>query len=815
MRFIYLLLLSFLGSFHFALAQNQGKVSGQVHSEIKGAAEQVMPTISLIQVKDSTIMKQMVAGKDGAFVFENITYGKYKVAITAIGYQRIHSAFFEITQAAPEMQLPIFRLVPVSKAMAGVTVTAKRPLVEQKVDRTIVNVEAAVTNAGATALEVLEKSPGVLVDKDGNISLKGKEGVLVLIDGRPTQLSGADLANLLRNMNANQMDQVEIMTNPPARYDAAGNAGVINIKTKKSKAVGYNGSATVGYTQGKYPKTNEGFNFNYREGKLNVFTNLSHNYRKGFEKLTIQRNIFNGDNSAVVNHFDLLNYRIMEGNTYNAKLGLDFFASKRTTYGVVFNGFSNSANNINENQTDISTATKELQSITKATGGNKASWKNFSTNLNFRTVLDSAGREFTAEMDYITFGSSNDQTLISAYYNAAGNSIDKGDTILADLPQHINVYSGRMDYLHPLKKGAKFEAGLKTSFARTDNNANYDSILNGSKVHDYNRSNHFLYEENINAAYVNLSSPVTKKINMQLGLRLENTTATGHQLTTGVKFERQYTQLFPTAYFQYTLDKKNNLGLNYGRRIRRPNYESLNPFIKFIDRYTYSQGNPNLKPQLSNNIELTHTYNNILTTTLNYTATNDILQGVIEQKGQEAYSTQANLASLRQYGVAISLNNPVTKWWTNTFYINVFNNSFEGVVNTTPIAFKATRFLLNTSQQFKLSKSLSAEVAGIYRSAGVDGVIMSKPVGGVMAGFSQQVLKNKGTIRLAVRDIFYTQKGRAVTKYGNVDAAFQNVQDSRTVNIGFSYRFSKGKLNTPKKRNIGSANEEQNRMDMQ
>ncbi|HYH14039.1 MAG TPA: TonB-dependent receptor, partial [Flavisolibacter sp.] len=327
MRFVYLLLLSILCSFHYAFAQHNGKIIGQVQSE-KGSVEQVTPTISLLQLKDSSLIQQTVTGKDGSFVFNNIAIGKYKLMVTAVGYQKFHSLPFELTHSKTEIQLPIFKLVPVSKALTGVTVMAKRPMVEQKIDRTIVNVEAAVTNTGATALEILEKAPGVTVDKDGNISLKGKEGVLVLVDGRPTQLGGADLANLLRNMNASQMDQVEIMTNPPARYDAAGNAGIINIKTKKSKAVGYNGSATIGYTQGKYPKLNEGFNFNYREGKINVFTNLSHNYRKNFEKLTIQRSILDNNTGAVENHFNQEGDRVMTGNSYNAKVGLDFFANK-------------------------------------------------------------------------------------------------------------------------------------------------------------------------------------------------------------------------------------------------------------------------------------------------------------------------------------------------------------------------------------------------------------------------------------------------------------------------------------------------------
>jgi hypothetical protein len=453
-----------------------------------------------------------------------------------------------------------------------------------------------------------------------------------------------------------------------------------------------------------------------------------------------------------------------------------------------------------------------LESVTKATVDNTSDWKSFSANLNFRTLLDKKGKELTSDIDFITYGSTNKQFMVNSYFDATGNAFIKADTLQGRLPQNIKVYSGRVDYLHPLKKNARFEAGIKSSIVRTDNNASYDSIQYGNIVHDFNRSNHFNYEENVNAAYVNLSTSLSKKISAQLGLRLENTNAKGNQLTTGEKFVRDYTQLFPTAYFQYKANDKNNFGLNFGRRIRRPNYESLNPFIRFIDRYTYSQGNPDLKPQFSNNIELTHTHANFLTTTLNYTATNDIIQQVIEQKGEEAYARQANIASLKQFGIAISANKSMNKWWTNSININVFKNSYKGIVNNAYISLSTTSFILNGTQQFKLSETLSAELNGRYRNGWLEGVMRAKPVGFIGAGLSKQVMKNKGTLRLTARDIFHTQKFRGIVKYGNVDFNLQEVNDSQVVSIGFTYRFSKGKKIAPTKRTSGSANEEQERI---
>ena len=792
--------------FFRAAAQDSGTVTGTVKGsgkDLEGA------TVALLNTKDSSTVKRGATGPDGSYSFKQLPWGTYRVATTAVGHGKVMSAPFELSAAKATIQLPTLELVPAAKSMSGVTVTAQRPPIEHKVDRTVVNVDASPTNAGATALEVLEKAPGVLVDKDGNISLKGKEGVLVLVDGRPTQLSGQDLANLLRNMPAAGLDQVEIMTNPPARYDAEGNAGVINIKTKKKNTAGYNGTLSLGYIQGRYAKYNEGLNLAYRAGKVALFTNLNHFDNEGFETLSIQRNLRDEDTRVLENYMDQVSRKRMNGSSLQGRLGADYFASKKTTLGFTLSRYHSPYSSTNRSETEISTSAKELESITRAVVENKTTWNSIGTNLNFRRVLGTGGRELSADLDYNAYDSRNSQHMTNAYFDPQDNMLQKADTLVGALPQDIRIYSGRTDYVHPLKKGAKLEGGLKATIVRTDNNVVYDSIQYGVPVRDRGRSNHFRYEEAIQAAYVNFNTPLTKKISTQLGLRLENTVSKGHQLTTNIPFERSYIQLFPTAYFQYKANDKHNFGVNYGRRLRRPNYESLNPFIRFMDRYTYSQGNPELKPQFSNNIELTHSFRNLLTTTLNYTATNDIFQGVIQQKGQETYMRMENIARQRQYGLSVSANVPVNKCWTSNTFVNVFSNHFEGLVNNTPVSFTATTLSLNGSQQFKLTKTTTAEVSGWYRTPGLTGVMRMESMGMVAAGLSQQVFKNKGTLRLNVRDIFYTQKASVTSRYGNVDAAFQEVRDSRVASLGFTYRFSKGKVAGPRKR---TGNEEQERV---
>lgn len=813
-KLIALLTVSFaLLSFAGYAQPTAGKVKGTV---IDGNTKTIeSATITLLRAKDSSVVKMSVADKTGKFEFDMVPDGRYIVSINAVGHNKGFSEVFEIGANNALIVLKTIELVPQTKSLSGVTVTAKKPLIEQKIDRTIVNVEAAVTNVGTSAMEVLEKSPGISVDKDGNISLKGKQGVQVYIDGRPSYLGGADLANYLRSLSSSQLDQIEIMTNPPAKFDASGNSGVINIKTKKTKQFGYSGSISSTYSQGRYAKINESFNFNYRKNKVNFFTTLGYNNRKNFQDLDIQRKFIESATKEVKSNFTQESRIRENGKSHNAKIGLDYFASKKTTVGVVFTGFYNPGQFSNRSDVMIFDPAMLLQSRTMASTSNDRKWKNFSSNLNFRHVFDSTGRELTADVDYLTYRSTNSQDLINAYFDAGGVPTFKADTLLGSLPQDINIYTAKMDYTHPLKKGAKFEAGIKTSFVNTDNNAIYDSVNYGVRVRDIGRSNHFIYDENVNAAYVNYSRPLSKKIFGQFGLRLENTNAKGNQVTSGEKFKRNYTQLFPTAFLQYTINDKHTLGINYGRRIDRPDYEDLNPFIMFLDRYTFEQGNPNLRPQFSHNIELTHTFRGFLTTTLNYTNTTDIINEVLEQNTEknETFVKKSNIARQSQYGISVSAGGQITKWWSGNVYANVYNNRFKGLANGDPIDISATTGQFNASNQFKFAKTWSAELSGFYRTGGVDGVFRIDGFGMMNMGVSKQILKGKGSLRFNVRDILYSQKISGDIKYSNIDAAFQQQRDSRQVALGFTYRFSKGKVNgNSQKRKTGGASEEQNRV---
>ncbi|RXK58066.1 TonB-dependent receptor [Lacibacter luteus] len=803
-------------------AQSSSRLKGEVKDESQKPLSGI--TVSLLRSKDSSLVKAAITDKSGGYLFEAVKNGSYLLGVTAVGYQKMYSNVMDVKEGA-ELSVPSFNLLPQAKGLQEVTVTARKPLFEQKPDKMLVNVEASPSNAGANALEILEKSPGVSVDRDGNISLKGKAGVQIFIDGKPAYLSGADLANYLRNLQGTQLDQIEIMTNPPAKYDAAGNSGIINIKTKKTKQMGYNVMATLGYSQGVYASNNQNLTFNYRKNKVNLFGTLSRNERNSFQELSIQRKFIEQNTKEVKSLFEQVSHMRQLNMSNNAKLGADFYVSKKTTLGATVNGFYNPGMFTNNSDIDIADPNGTLMSKANGFSKSKSQWRHFGSNINFRHQFDTTGKELSADVDYLNYNVSSSQNLMNKYFDPSGVPTNIPDNLLGNLPQLIHIYSGKADYVHPLKKGAKFEAGLKTSFVETDNNAVYDTLRNGTMILDSARSNHFIYTENINAAYVNYSKQFSKKFSAQFGLRLENTTAKGNSkgltysntygkfVSFDSTFTLNYTQLFPTVFLQYSANEKNSFTMNYGRRIRRPDYENLNPFVEFLDRYTFEQGNPNLRPQFSHNIEFSHTFNNFLTTTLNYTKTNNIIQQVLEQNDQnnETYVKQANIANQRQFGIAVSAFKQV-KGFTGNVYVNVFNNEFNGIVNNTPVTIGATTAMFNSSVSYKFKKGLTTEISGFYRTGGVDGVFRIGGFGMMNIGASMPVLKTKGTIRLNVRDVLWSQRIKGESKFGNIDAQFQNYRDSRVASVTFTYRLAKGKVNGNARRKSSGAADEQSRV---
>jgi len=789
-----------------AFAQvKDGKVSGTV---IDGNTKTIeSATITLLNAADSTVAKMAVADKTGKFEFEGIDAGKYLVSITAVGHEQGYSETFLIDESNKSVTLKTIELIPVAKAISGVTVSSKKPAIEQKAGKTIINVDASPTNSGLTALELLEKSPGVSVDNDGNISLKGKQGVMILIDGKPTYMSGADLAALLKNMQANGLDQIEIMTNPPAKYDASGNSGIINIKTKKGIVKGMNGSANAGYTQGVYGRLNGGVNLNYRNNKLNLFGGYNAGTFEGFNNLIIDRKLVD-ENGVLQNTIDQKSRPHWKGQYHNVKAGMDYYFSKRTVAGIVMNGnFSNndegpySVTNIREPNGNLLT---KLISF----GNNTRKFKGVSTNFNFKHTFDSTGREITADADYAYYDNKSLTELNTFSYDAAG--VKDGESVLAGpIPSVIKIYSGKIDYVHPFKSGLKMEAGLKTSFVNTNNKVNYMRSDDGGSWKPDERINHFIYDENINAAYA-IFSKNFKKWDVSAGLRLENTIAKGYQVSNDSSFKRNYTNLFPNLGISYAASDKHQWNFSYSRRVTRPDYDDLNPFIFFLDSLTYGQGNPYLQPQFTHNFELSHTFNRFLTTTINYTTTNDIITEMLKQNTEEkiTYQTKENFSKMQQFGIAVMANFPVTKWFSTNIYVNVFNNNYEGLYQNDPVQIQFTSMMSHMTNTFTLGKGWSAEISGWYRTKGAEGILVANSMGAVNTAISKQILEKKGMLKLGLRDVFFTQQFSGYARYSDVDVTIDSRRDSRQVNLSFTYRFGKSNIPSERKRRSSAADEQ-------
>jgi outer membrane receptor protein involved in Fe transport len=785
-----------------------GKISGLILDT--GNKPIVSVTVQLLVQENKALVKTTLTDQSGGFNFERIPFGKYSLSVNIVGYETALTSV-EITSQIPSILIPAIQLIPRMKSLGGVTVIASKPFIEQKIDRLIVNVDASPTNAGATALEVLEKSPGVTVDNDGNISLKGKQGVIIMMDGKPTYLSAADLANILRNMPASALDQIEIMTNPSAKYDASGNSGVINIKTKKGKTKGSNGSISVGNTAGLFRnngiekvlwKPTASINYNYKKNKVNLFGNFIYNYREGKGKMDIVSRYYrDGKQIDSINNVNtLFNFK---NNNYTLKLGMDYQPDKKNTYGIVLNGFLFAGRPrpvTNTTYTDLEGIPfSKLNSITM----NKIDWTNFSANFNYRHVYDSSGKELTFDMDYSKYTNISNQFLRTGFFDGHDQQTSDSMFLKGHLPSDISIYSIKSDWVKPFGNGLKLEAGIKSSYVKSDNLVDYQRRSGNGWVPDA-RNNHFIYDENINAAYVNASRQVDKW-SLQAGLRFEHTNSKGTQVIDNSSVRRNYVSLFPSAFASYNINPKNTITLSTSRRLQRPNYQDLNPFTFFLDSLSYRQGNPYLTPQFSYNYELSHNYGGKLISTLNYTNTTDVISNVINRKRGAnneiiGFLTSDNIAKYTNMGIALSAPLKLEKWWALTLYANVYRNHYKGsyISNETgqpevvPLNLAFTSFTFNVSNNFTIGRGWTGELSGWYRYKNIEQLSLSYPMGQLNIGLAKSnLLKGKGTIRLNARDPFNWQSYRALTKYGTVDISFRNRWDNRQYGINFTYRFGK------------------------
>ncbi len=767
-----------------AFAQTS-KITGSLKD---GAATPVeFATVSLLRAADSAIVKGAVSNENGNYIFDNIAKGNYVIKATSVGYNAGKSAAFSV-DGTGAVTVASITLTEGGKTLNTVNVNATKPLIERKVDRTVMNVENSVLAAGNTAMEILERAPGVTIDKDDNISLRGKQGVTIMINDKLTYLSQAQLATLLRSTDGNTIASIEIITNPSAKYDAAGNSGIINIKLKKNKQKGTNGSLTAGYARGRGNRDNMSLNINHKNGPLSVFGTISRGDNNRYRQLIIDRVV--PTDTPIFNQVT----EMPQFNYYNNfNIGADLETSSKNTIGVVASGYSNGGRDINDNLTKRRLANGQLTSYLTTYSTMDQRYKNLAFNVNDRYKIDTLGQELGIDLDYSKFTNTNMAEYNTNYYlpNGSQDNSQKRNPLLLrnQTPSSIQIYSGKADYTKPLSKTWKLESGLKFSSVKTDNDLRAQIFEKEPNdfINDKDRTNHFIYTEQIAAAYTNISHQF-KNGSIQLGLRAENTTSDGNLI--GIQqVKRSYLNFFPSLFINRSIGKKHDLGFTYSRRIDRPNYDDLNPFVYYLDPFTFNQGNAFLKPQYTNNFELNYTYNKTVDISIGYSHTTDVITELILTRDSLTFQTNANLRTQKSYNVNIFSPFQITKWWTgninfNGFYLGFKSNGIAGGnVDNGRVAFTA-----KTTQTFVFGK-YKAEIVGDYRSSLIYGIYYLFPRYAMDAGVSRSFANKKLNVKIALNDVFNTMRNDLNSQALGNDFSIRQKSDTRVFRVNVTYNF--------------------------
>ena len=784
-----------------AVAQTPGVVTGTVRAA--GGTPVEYATITLHRAADSSVVKTEFSDGNGAFRFERLSEGSYRVSAAQIGFVRYWSAPFALP--AGGLALPGITLQSSGATqLKEVQIVGQKPVFERLADRTVVNVEGSPLAAGNTTLDVLARAPGVTVDGNDNLALRGRQGLLVLIDGKRQPMTGSELADYLRSLPADQLKSIELITNPPAKYDAQGGADIIAINLKKDQRQGTNGNGSISYGRGEYGKFTTSLSGNHRQRDLNVFSSLTYTRRRGFGIRNTYRYFYEtqDDTPVLIGTSDQRNRNIFEDHFIIYKIGTDVNVSKNTVVGAVVSGFG--VPNPKPGGTGVNTSffydgAGQLEDYYTALSAGRGNNPNITGNVNLKhTFGEGTSRpELTADVDYARYNTHRTQSQTSFFQL----SRQPESTVASDQTSELIIQAVKADYTQSLSPETRLEAGAKASWVYADNDVLFENTREGVTTKDDNLSNRFRYDEVITAAYVNLNHTFSKQFNLQAGLRGENTHATGRQVVASENFTRDYYQLFPSAALKYTLSEQNEVALSLSRRINRPSYGQLNPFRFIIDPATSGKGNPDLLPETSYNMELNYTFKQKYTAGFSYSVTQDPITDVAyPETDTTTVSTNVNLD--RQQYAALTLTAPITvgKW------LNIYNNAvfyyihFDGTLANTPLQAGQPAFTLSSNSTFTLGKGWGAELNGRYNSQQRVGYFEFEPYGQVGVGVKKEVYHGKGNIKLAAADIFYTTPLRAVSLYNNYRQDLYIRRDTRVITLSFGWKFGNDKQTSTNRR---------------
>lgn len=766
---------------------NAQKISGTIRdSQGKAVAE---AAVSLSKVSDSALLKTVLSDGTGHFEL-NAEAGSYLIEVTASGQQPVRE---EIVLAIDESKQKDFSLSANSSNLNNVTVTASKPFIEAKAGMMVVNIENSVSSAGSNALELLQRAPGVRVDAQGAVSMRGKDGVDVYVDGRPTRLAGDQLLALLKSMTSEEISKIELITQPPAKYEAVGSAGIINIRTRLIRKKGFNGQLSGSLTKATWWSGNLSGRISYNRNKLKLYVSEYFNYVDNKNELSVTRHFFDpssGKETAVMQTDQDLRY---DSRFHRIKAGGEYAIDQKTTVGL-------------RAQLPIGTPSMSFQNYSSLTQIPDESVRYTSGERNMEN------RWWEREFGLLGRHSFSDDEQISVDAFIVDNQGgDKGYFVNQEweqdstqlptdiwhlaFPVKMRLISAQTDYNRKLGSDIKMESGIKVRNANSDFRSEFQiPDANGVMQPDTLRSNQYLYQETVTGAYVSLSRSFGSKWETQAGLRAEHTRASGEVPKTKQSFDRNYVSLFPTVYASYKPDSVWTLTGSYGRRIDRPNYYMLNPARNYIDKYTYSIGNPFLQPQFINNVEVAIAWKSILTATFSYMKTNGVITDffVQDNQNQTAFEMHDNIPGYYQTGTSLNYNQQVTKFWTVNLYADLFYRQYTGSYFGQPFDERGHSFSSNMNNQFRLKRGWAAELSGWYNGPGMTTLFtIPKAMGSLDFGISKKLCSDSLTIKLAVNDILGTQKYRANSQFNQMNTDVMSTWDARRAVFSLNYQFGK------------------------
>ncbi|MBJ6118337.1 TonB-dependent receptor [Pontibacter sp. BT310] len=800
-KMYYFLLAMLLYSFATSTyAQTEAMLTGTVADENELGVG--FANVAVLDAATQAVVSGAIADMDGNFKIKTPAKGRYLLKINSLGYVTFQTPVFEVSGPDMAKAFGKLKLASDAKALKEVTVQALRPTIVNEADKMVVSVEGTALATGSTAYEVLEKSPGVWVDQDGNITLNGKGGVQILLNGKPSYLTGKDLQNLLQGMSAENLKDLEIITNPSSKYDAEGTSGIININLKKNELFGLNGGVYAGYQYNELHSYTTGGNVNIKTGKWNTAVNADFSRRPRFRDMETERvvNSKTGKKSLTQDGREE-GYRISP----TLRLATDYDLNDKHSVGIVANlQYSDNNNSFGTRGLlrDMNPANDTLILSTTTANG---TYYNSTFNLHYTGKLGAPGTTLSADADFAKISNEDETGMVHSYKRI--NSTEPGLTNLfgTENPTNYKIYSAKTDFAKQLGEKSKLELGAKISHVISDNELNFFEINDGIRTKDLGRSSHFIFTEDILAGYANFSTSIGDKWKVQTGLRAEQTFAEGNARTLNKINDRSYLNFFPSVFVQQQVSENYQIGYKYSRRISRPYYGHLNPFVFYIDPNTLATGNPYLRPQYTNSFEITQMFKQTYNLVLGYAVTKDFIGEVpvfYKEKNQTIFERR-NMDDFTN--MEATLVAPVRvlpgKWEINN-NVSLDYQQFTVKVKEVTETKEQLNFSAQSSNNISLPKGLRLELTGTYQGPGVYGLFEFEDQWWIDAGLKRSFLNDKLTLTMNVTDIFRSRQLKLNTVVDGNTNKIDQYHGMQSVRLHLRYNFNKGKAFESKKRNV-------------